>query len=317
MILSDRSIKEAIASGRLGIDPFDPNLVQPSSIDVRLDNKFLVFRNTKRAFIDVKQPADDLMELIEVGPDEPMFLHPHEFVLGNTIERVRMPDDLVARLEGRSSLGRLGVVIHSSLPYDEPVVFLDDSGVVAARPIGEIVENRLRGRVVGFDRDTFEVGFHQVTNWFRELPDRIYEVRLASGRRIQVTAGHNLFTTDSRGDLVKTPTQALTRGARVAIPRWIPDVTDQPPEYRLVDLLNAEVQKKVLCYGPTVDGILRERDGEVRSALRSAGLSVSYYVRGRKLPLSIATRQQGTDANFTSEDRFTFRCSDASLPAHS
>ena len=117
MILSDRSIKEAIASGRLGIDPFDPTLVQPSSIDVRLDNKFLVFRNTKRAFIDVKQPADDLMELIEVGPDEPMYLHPHEFVLGNTVERVRMPDDLVARLEGRSSLGRLGVVIHSTAGF--------------------------------------------------------------------------------------------------------------------------------------------------------------------------------------------------------
>ena len=315
MILSDRSIKEAIASGRLGIDPFDPNLVQPSSIDVRLDNKFLVFRNTKRAFIDVKQPADDLMELIEVGPDEPMFLHPHEFVLGNTIERVRMPDDLVARLEGRSSLGRLGVVIHSSLPYDEPVVFLDDSGVLAARPIGEIVENRLHGCVVGFDRDTFEVGFHQVTNWFRELPDRIYEVRLASGRRIQVTAGHNLFTIDSCGDLVKTPTQALTRGARVAIPRWIPDLTAQPPEYRLVDLLNAEVQKKVLCYGPTVDAMLRDRDGEVRSALRSAGLSVSYYVRGRKLPLSIATRLQGRHADFTHQDRFAFRGGDASLPA--
>ena len=114
MILSDRSINEAIASGRLGIEPFDPTLVQPSSIDVRLDNKFLIFRNTKRAYIDVKQPADDLMEMIEVGPDEPMFLHPHEFVLGSTIERVRMPDDLVARLEGRSSLGRLGVVIHSA-----------------------------------------------------------------------------------------------------------------------------------------------------------------------------------------------------------
>ena len=114
MILSDRSIKEAIASGRLGIDPFDPALVQPSSIDVRLDSKFLVFRNTKRAFIDVKQPADDLMEMIEVGSNEPMFLHPHEFVLGSTIERVRMPNDLVARLEGRSSLGRLGVVIHST-----------------------------------------------------------------------------------------------------------------------------------------------------------------------------------------------------------
>jgi dCTP deaminase len=120
VILSDRSIKEAIASGRLGIDPFDPGLVQPSSIDVRLDNRFLVFRNTKRAFIDVKQPADDLMEMIEVGPEEPMFLHPHEFVLGNTVERVRMPDDLVARLEGRSSLGRLGVVIHSTAGFIDP-----------------------------------------------------------------------------------------------------------------------------------------------------------------------------------------------------
>jgi len=120
VILSDRSINEAIASGRLGIDPFDAKLVQPSSVDVRLDNKFLVFRNTKRAFIDVKQPADDLMEMIEVGSDEPMFLHPHEFVLGSTIERVKMPDDLVGRLEGRSSLGRLGVVIHSTAGYLDP-----------------------------------------------------------------------------------------------------------------------------------------------------------------------------------------------------
>jgi dCTP deaminase len=120
VILSDRSIAEAIASGRLGIEPFEPKLIQPSSIDVRLDNKFLVFRNTKRAFIDVKQPADDLMEMIDVGPDEPMFLHPHEFVLGSTIERVRMPDDLVARLEGRSSLGRLGVVIHSTAGFIDP-----------------------------------------------------------------------------------------------------------------------------------------------------------------------------------------------------
>jgi dCTP deaminase len=120
VILSDRSINEAIASGRLGIDPYDPKLVQPSSIDVRLDHKFLVFRNTKRAYIDVKQPADDLMEMIEVGTDEPMFLHPHEFVLGSTIERVRMPDDLVARLEGRSSLGRLGVVIHSTAGFIDP-----------------------------------------------------------------------------------------------------------------------------------------------------------------------------------------------------
>jgi dCTP deaminase len=120
VILSDRSIREAVEAGRIGIDPFDPALIQPSSYDVRLASTFLVFRNTKRAFIDVKQPADDLMEMIEVGPDEPMFLHPHEFVLGSTVERVRMPDDVVGRLEGRSSLGRLGVVIHSTAGYLDP-----------------------------------------------------------------------------------------------------------------------------------------------------------------------------------------------------
>ncbi len=120
MILSDRDIRSAIDSGRLGIEPYDAALIQPSSIDVRLDCKFLVFRNTKRAFIDVKQPAEDLMELIEVGAEEPMFLHPHEFVLGNTVERVRIPPDLVGRLEGRSSLGRLGVVIHSTAGFLDP-----------------------------------------------------------------------------------------------------------------------------------------------------------------------------------------------------
>jgi len=117
VILSDKSIREAIEGGRLGIEPFNPELIQPSSYDVRLDNKFLVFRNTKRAYIDVKQPADDLMEMIEVGMDEPMFLHPHEFVLGSTVERVRIPNDIVGRLEGRSSLGRLGVVIHSTAGF--------------------------------------------------------------------------------------------------------------------------------------------------------------------------------------------------------
>lgn len=121
MILSDRSIRAAIEAGRIGIEPYDPGLIQPASLDIRLDNKFLVFRNTKRAHIDVKLPADDLMELIEVGPDEPMFLHPREFILGSTLECVRIPDDLVARLEGRSSLGRLGVVIHSTAGFIDPL----------------------------------------------------------------------------------------------------------------------------------------------------------------------------------------------------
>lgn len=120
MILSDKSIREAIESGRLGVDPYDSALIQPASLDVRLDNKFLVFRNTKRAFIDVKEPAEDLMELIEVRADEPMYLHPREFILASTVECVRLPNDLVARLEGRSSLGRLGIVIHSTAGFIDP-----------------------------------------------------------------------------------------------------------------------------------------------------------------------------------------------------
>lgn len=315
MILSDRSIKEAIASGRLGIEPFDPKLVQPSSIDVRLDSKFLVFRNTKRAFIDVKQPADDLMEMIEVGPEDPMFLHPHEFVLGSTIERVRMPVDLVARLEGRSSLGRLGIVIHSSLPYDEPVLFLDDGGILQSRPIGDIVEQRLPGRVVAFDRDTFEVGFHRVTNWFRELPDKIYEVRLASGRRVRVTAGHNLFTLDAAGNLIKTPTRALSRGTPMALPKWIPDAHDQTPDYHVLDLLSDDLKSQLLCEGPTVDIALQLWDAEIRQQLREAGLSVSYYMRRRTLPVRVLERLHGFELQLGPLDRLRLPGGRSSLPA--
>lgn len=99
------------------IDPFDADLVQPSSVDVRVDRKFRVFHNARHPFIDVRQPMDDLTELIEVEGDEPFILHPGEFVLGQTLERVAVPNDLVARLEGKSSLGRLGLLIHSTAGF--------------------------------------------------------------------------------------------------------------------------------------------------------------------------------------------------------
>jgi dCTP deaminase len=119
--LSDRSIREALASGGLGIEPFDPELVQPASVDLRLARTFLAFRTTSgRVSIDPKQPAEELMETVEVGPGEPLLLYPRQFVLGSTVERVRIPDDLVARLEGRSSLGRLGIIIHSTAGVVDP-----------------------------------------------------------------------------------------------------------------------------------------------------------------------------------------------------
>jgi dCTP deaminase len=120
MVLSDRSIKEEIASGRLVLDPYDESLVQPSSIDVRVDSKFRVFHNARRPYIDVRTPTEDLTELVSVEDDRPFILHPGEFVLGQTLERVRLPNDLVARLEGKSSLGRLGLLIHSTAGFVDP-----------------------------------------------------------------------------------------------------------------------------------------------------------------------------------------------------
>lgn len=120
MVLSDKSIREAIAQERIKVDPFDPAAVQPSSIDLRVDNQFRVFRNSRYPYIDVKLPQEDLTELIEVRPDEPFILHPGEFALGSTLERVTLPDDLVARLEGKSSLGRLGLLIHSTAGFIDP-----------------------------------------------------------------------------------------------------------------------------------------------------------------------------------------------------
>ena len=120
VILSDRSLREAIAAGRLVIDPLDDDAIQPSSIDVRLDNRFRVFYTARHPYIDVKQPMEDLTELVEVKPDDAFILHPGEFVLGSTLEQVGIPPDLAARLEGKSSLGRLGLMTHSKAGFLDP-----------------------------------------------------------------------------------------------------------------------------------------------------------------------------------------------------
>ena len=119
MVLSDRDIRAEIERGRIGIDPFDPNCVQPASLDIRLDHRFRVFRSSHHPYIDLARPLDDFTELVEVG-DAPFILHPNEFVLGSTRERIRLPDDLVSRVEGKSSLGRLGLLIHSTAGFIDP-----------------------------------------------------------------------------------------------------------------------------------------------------------------------------------------------------
>jgi dCTP deaminase len=120
MVLSDRTITRLLHEGRIEIDPYDESLLQPASVDVRADRYFRVFHNARYPFIDVKEPQEDLTEAVEVDGDQPFILHPGEFVLGSTLERIRLPDDLVARLEGKSSLGRLGLLIHSTAGFIDP-----------------------------------------------------------------------------------------------------------------------------------------------------------------------------------------------------
>ena len=120
MLLSDRDIRAELSSGRIGLEPLDLGMVQPSSIDVRLDRWFRLFDNHKYAHIDPSEEQAELTRLVEVASDEPFILHPGEFVLGSTFELVTLPDDVAARLEGKSSLGRLGLLTHSTAGFIDP-----------------------------------------------------------------------------------------------------------------------------------------------------------------------------------------------------
>lgn len=120
VLLSDRDIRAELESGRVGLEPYEPAMLQPSSIDVRLDRFFRLFDNHKYPMIDPSVDQPDLTRLVEVENGEPFVLHPGEFVLGSTYEQVTLPDDVAARLEGKSSLGRLGLLTHSTAGFIDP-----------------------------------------------------------------------------------------------------------------------------------------------------------------------------------------------------
>ena len=120
MLLSDRDIRSQLDAGRVRLDPFDANLIQPSSIDVRLDRYFRLFDNHLYPHIDPAVDQPDLTRLVEVDPDDAFILHPHEFVLASTLEAVTLPDDIAARVEGKSSLGRLGLLTHATAGFVDP-----------------------------------------------------------------------------------------------------------------------------------------------------------------------------------------------------
>lgn len=288
MILSDRDIVDAVRAGRISIEPFDFSDVQPSSVDLHVDRFFRVFHNARYPFIDVKQPMEDLTELVEVKADEPFILHPSEFVLGSTTEYVRLPHDLVARLEGKSSLGRLGLLIHSSLPGDEEILFFDGEELMQRR-IGEVVRKRMTGCVVAFDPATLEVDYHEVTDWHEFPPDRIFEVVLASGRRVRLTGGHNLFTLDRDGEIAKVRVHELAVGTRVAIPCAIPDPPVSEDRLDLVSLAPEAAYPSIVCGGPSVGAAFRDAFQDIASLLAGSGIHHVHYYRDReRLPLSIA-----------------------------
>ena len=292
MILSDHSIREALAVGRIELDPSDDSLIQPASVDVRLDRFFRVFLNHTMPVIDVKKNLEELTRLVEIEDGNSFVLHPGEFVLGSTLERVALADDLVARIEGKSSLGRLGLLIHSSLPAGEELLVCDEHGV-QRRTIGQIVKEQKACAIVGFDPETFEVGYHEVTGFYEGPEDKIYEVRLASGRRVRVTAGHNLFTVDDEGELRKVRTAELAEGVMVAVARHIPDPSDARAVLDVRRLIPEEAWGELLFEGPTIERACKEEWPLVSAWLSEAGYSPHFYRARGRLPCVIAMQVPG------------------------
>jgi deoxycytidine triphosphate deaminase len=314
VILSDRTIREEIAAGGIVIEPLDEADIQPSSVDVHVDRYFRVFRNDTTPYIDPKQPQEDLTELVEVEDGGAFILHPGEFVLGSTLERVELGSDLVGRLEGKSSLGRLGLLIHSSLPASERVM-VEIEGRLEPRSISEIVESRLEASVVAFDPETFDVAYHPITGWYEGPPDRIYEVRLASGRKLRVTAGHNLFTLDGDGNVAKTRTLALGKGSLVAIPRSIPDCWDAAETIEVLELAPDEARGGMTCSGPTVAAAFERDPGGIKALLKARSIKHFGYWRGRsRLPIPVAAEIEGLLEGLTPLDRVAVRGARHGLP---
>lgn len=226
MILSDRDILDRLESGDLEIEPIEDldTQLQPASVDLRLGEEFLEFQRANIPYIhpDSEAEAEGYVEETTVPNGEEFILHPGDFVLGTTRERVDIPDDLVAHVEGRSSLGRLAIVVHASLPYDEELFLWTPAGGLGFYEIGEIVENERSARAVAFDPQTMEVSTHRVTDHITNPTKRIYRVRLQSGREVHVTRDHNLFTLDEQGGVTRVASEEAD-GSLVMVPQELPN----------------------------------------------------------------------------------------------
>ena len=241
MILSDRDIAARLDDGDLVVEPLDdPELqIQPASVDLRLGREFLEFQRTNIPCIhpQSEDEAEDYVSETVVPEGEEFVLHPGDFVLGTTIERVEIPPDLIAHVEGRSSLGRLAIVVHASLPYDEEVFLWTPDDGFGFYEIGAIVENERPARAVAFDPETLRVSTHRVTNYLTNPTKRIYRIRLDSGREVHVTKDHNLFTLDDHGGVTRIPSEEA-EGQFVMVPDTLPTSPAETEHLDLLDLLD-------------------------------------------------------------------------------
>ena len=189
-------------------------------------------------------------------------------------------------------------------------------GRLEPKPIGEVVRDQVPASVVSFDPETFEVGYHEITGWYEGPADRIFEVRLASGRSVRVTAGHNLFTLGPDGELTKTRTGALRSGTRVAIPARIPDPAGVAPEIRVLDCVPESARSRITVTGPTVAAAFRDHDRRLRDLFVDVGNRHFHYYRDRsRLPLAILDRLSEDALGLGPQDRLALRGSPSGISA--
>jgi len=243
MILSDGAIRRRLVEGDLSIEPLeDPDLqIQPASVDLRLGREFLEFQRTNIPCIhpDSEREVDEYVAETRVEEGGEFILHPGDFVLGTTVERVEIPADLIAHVEGRSSLGRLAVVVHASLPYDEQVFLWTPEEGFGFHDIGAVVEAEQPARAVSFDPRTLRVSTHRVTGHITNPRKRIYRVRLRSGREVLVTRDHNLFTLDGSGGVTRVPSEDA-EGTRVMVPGSLPAALAPERDLDLLELVDPD-----------------------------------------------------------------------------
>jgi dCTP deaminase len=281
-ILSDKDIRELIQEKNAVYTEEGPKVdydlqLGPSSFDLRLGYEFGVIDTRRIEMIDAQnmEKYRKYIQQEQHSPKEGVVIHPGEFILGSTLETLNVPKDLVARVEGRSSYGRLGIIVHASLPYDERILYWTEEEGYRFREIGELVEEQPKGCAVSFDPETQEVERFKVTDFIENQPRDIYRVKTEKGREVRVTKDHNLFTLNDEGEIERIKSQNL-EGEHIAVPKKIPKSQENP----IIDLVNLfeeeSLQEDVMV---NQEEVLEEAD------IENSGMK-NYYKSNNIVPLS-------------------------------